>query len=75
MLKKNENIYDRVIRIIIALVLFYVAYFQVSGTTQIVLYMIAFVSLITGLLGYCYLYSVLKFSTLKNKEENKLENQ
>lgn len=73
MLKKNESIYDRVIRVMIALVLFYVAYYQAIGIAQIVLYVLALVSLITGIIGYCHLYSILKFSTLKsdNKETNK----
>lgn len=73
MLKKNENIYDRVIRFMIAIVLFYLAYFKADGAVQIVLYVLALVSLVTSLTGYCYLYTILKVSTLKEKSEKKIE--
>lgn len=74
MIKKNENIYDRIVRVLLGLALAYVAYYQVTGVTQIVLYVLAFAALVTGLIGYCHLYTILKISTLKKKEE-KVENK
>ncbi len=58
---------DRVIRIILALVIF-VLYINgtLTGNTLIILGIIGLILLITGLTGFCGLYIPLKISTLKN---------
>lgn len=72
MFKKNEGTIDRVLRVLIGIALFYIAYSQTSGAAQIFLYILALASLLTGALGYCHLYSLLKISTMK-KNDKKLE--
>ncbi len=58
-MKMNEHNIDRVIRVVLALVLAGAAlYFQ-----SIILGVIALVPLLTGLIGFCPLYSMIGMST------------
>ena len=65
-MKKNMSNLDRIIRIIIAAAVA-VLYFTgvLSGTWAIVLGVIAVIFLLTGLIGFCPLYTLFKISTLK----------
>lgn len=65
-MKVNESMVDRVVRGIVGLVLL-ALYFSntVTGTLGIVLVIVGAVALLTGLVGFCPLYSVFKFRTNK----------
>ncbi len=54
----NESNADRIIRILLALVIF-----AVGLATQSWLGLIGFVPLLTGLMGWCPLYSIFGLST------------
>ena len=64
---KNEGTIDRVIRVILGLVLLYVGYAMVSAPWNYVAYVVGAILLITGAVGYCALYSVLKINTAKEE--------
>ncbi len=65
-MKVNESMVDRVVRGIVGLVLL-ALYFSntVTGTLGIVLVIVGAIALLTGLVGFCPLYSVFKFRTNK----------
>lgn len=65
----NMGALDRIIRIVLALVLGWL-YFadRVTGTWGIVLLVIGIILVLTGLVGYCGLYRLLKISTCKPKK-------
>lgn len=67
-MKKNMGRTDSIIRIIVALAIA-VLYFtgQISGTTAIVLGILAAVFLITSLVGFCPLYVPFGISTCSKK--------
>ena len=68
-MKKNVGSKDRTIRIILAIALLVLYYFKViEGTLAIVLLMISGVLLITSLINFCPLYTVLGMNTCKVKE-------
>lgn len=69
-MKKNVGTIDRIIRIILGIVLISLGiYFQSSWglVAMIVLVILGLIVLITGVIGYCGLYKILKISTTKNK--------
>ncbi|MBN2545387.1 MAG: DUF2892 domain-containing protein [Spirochaetes bacterium] len=67
-MKTNMGIIDRIIRIILALAVPFLYYLKIiSGTTAIILFVIAFVFLLTSLIGFCPLYLPFKISTKKKK--------
>jgi len=65
-MKVNESGLDRVLRVVvgIALILLYLLG-VVGGTLGIVLIVVGAIALITGLVGFCPLYSLLKIQTSK----------
>lgn len=65
-MKKNMGQTDRIIRIIAAIVIA-VLYFAhvITGTLAIVLGVIAVIFLVTSLIGFCPLYTLLGVSTKK----------
>jgi hypothetical protein len=67
-LKLNLGLIDRIIRIIIGIIII-VLYFsnQISGIAAIILGIIAVILILTGIIGFCPLYALLKISTKKNK--------
>lgn len=67
----NQASWDRVVRIILGIILL-VLYFTgtVSGTWGIVLMVIGFIALLTGIIGICPAYLLLKMRT--NKGEGKV---
>ncbi len=64
---KNEGTLDRIIRIIAGLAALAVAYLWLTGTWQIVLYVVGIVLILTGLMGVCLLYKVLHMNTKKKE--------
>ena len=69
-MKKNMGTLDRSIRTILAL-LVAVLYFtgQISGTAAIILGIIAVVFLLTSIVSFCPLYTLLKIDTTGKKRE------
>lgn len=69
-MKKNMGQTDKMIRIVLAIVLALLNYFEVvSGTFGIVLLVLAIVFLATSFLNFCPLYTLIGFSTAP-KDEN-----
>jgi hypothetical protein len=66
-MKMNESGLDRVIRLVAGLFLL-LLYFVgvVSGALGIVVLVLGAILLLTGLIGFCPLYALFKFSTKKN---------
>ena len=60
----NEALWDRAVRIILGIVLIYLGFGGVvAGGLGTALGILGFVPLLTGLVGWCPLYSLLRFST------------
>lgn len=69
-MKKNMGIFDRALRIIIAIVLAVLIYLgEFSGTTAIILGIVAAVFLLTSLISYCPLYSLVGLKTCASKKK------
>ena len=66
-MKRNVGTVDMIGRIVIACVLFYIGFFDnpivSEGTPKTIVGFIAFLPLLTGLLRYCPLYSVIGMDT------------
>ena len=67
MLNKNESLTDRRIRVILGFAFITIGYFFLTGVTQTIVYGVGVIALITGVIGFCALYDLLGFSTLKRK--------
>jgi len=63
MIKQNEGTLDRVVRVVIGLIVLGISVVFLSGTLQVVGYIVAVVAPAAGIVGYCGLYSVLGIST------------
>ncbi|NCN25584.1 hypothetical protein COT94_02620 [Candidatus Falkowbacteria bacterium CG10_big_fil_rev_8_21_14_0_10_37_14] len=63
MFTKNEGVIDRLIRVILAEVFFMLAWFWFGGVTQIILYTLSFVMLLTAVIGFCGLYKFFSCNT------------
>lgn len=68
-MKQNVHIYDRFARILIALAVgaLYLTN-QISGVVAVVLGIVAIAFVVTGFVGFCPVYRLLKLST--KKEQN-----
>ncbi len=66
-MKTNESGLDRIIRVIVGIVLL-ALYFTgaVTGGLGIILIVLGAVALLTGAVGFCPLYSLLKINTNKS---------
>jgi hypothetical protein len=66
-MKINESGLDRIIRVVLGIVLL-VMYFAgtVTGGLAIVFLVLGAVALLTGIVGFCPLYSLLKIRTNKS---------
>ena len=66
-MKKNVGNTDKLVRLIIAVVIFSFVYFNknLNETMDIILLVVALIAAITSLLNYCPLYSILKIKTSK----------
>ncbi|MGB9640914.1 MAG: YgaP family membrane protein [Anaerolineales bacterium] len=63
----NEAGWDRIARVVLGIVLLYLGWAGVvSGGWGVFLKVIGFVPLLTGLIGWCPLYSLFKFRTNKS---------
>lgn len=67
-MKKNIGTADKIIRIVLALAAAVLIVTEtVSGTAALIIGIIGVVMLLTGLAGFCGLYSLLGISTAKKK--------
>jgi len=64
-MKLNESNIDRIIRAVAGVVLLYLGFAVLAGALAIVADVIGVVLLLTGAVGFCPLYALLKLSTLK----------
>ncbi|HEX7555331.1 MAG TPA: DUF2892 domain-containing protein [Leptolinea sp.] len=63
-MKVNESSVDRIIRVVAGLALLALGFSgMVTGTLGTVFKILGFVPLLTGLIGFCPIYSLLKFQT------------
>lgn len=71
---KNENLLDRLLRIILAEVFIVIAYFWVGGALQIVFWVLSLVMIVTAATGFCALYKIFKINTYEkySKKPNKI---
>jgi len=73
-MKKNESKLDRIIRFILGVVCLYLGYAVFNtGLLSGLFYVLGVLLVVTSLIGYCAIYSVLGINT--NKESNLKENQ
>ncbi len=70
-MKKNMGSIDRVVRVLIAVVVS-ILYFTgtITGTLGLVLIILSIVFLLTSLLSFCPLYTILGINTCKVKDKN-----
>ncbi len=67
-MKTNMGSQDKTIRIILAIIIAVLFFTKIiSGTIAIVLIVVAGIFILTSLIGYCPLYSLLGISTCKKK--------
>ncbi len=63
-MKTNESTADRIVRIVLGAILAALAITGVAtGTLTIVAWVLAALLLVTGVVGFCPAYAVLRFST------------
>ena len=65
----NEAAWDRAVRVVVGIVLMIVGFGVMEGTGGTILGIVALVPLLTGLSGWCPLYSLLGFRTNKTSPE------
>ena len=63
LMQANEGKWDRIIRVILGLILFYVGYAMLASPWNYVAYVLGLISLVTGLIGFCLIYSIFKINT------------
>lgn len=69
-MKKNMGIVDRVARLVVALVIMILYQSSIiTGWLGIVLLVVAIIFIITSLLGYCPLYTLIGMNTCSSKKE------
>ena len=66
----NEAGWERIVRVALGVVLLIVGFGVMDGTAGVVVGIIAFVPLLTGLSGWCPLYSLIGFSTNRARPES-----
>jgi Inner membrane protein YgaP-like, transmembrane domain len=66
----NEASWDRIGRVVLGIVMLWLGLAVVDGTWGVVLAVVAFVPLITGLVGWCPIYAVLGSGT-RAKDDSK----
>ncbi|MCD6092316.1 MAG: DUF2892 domain-containing protein [Bacteroidales bacterium] len=68
-MKRNIGVFDKVFRLVAAIVIALLYYFGIiSGTVGLVLIIIAIVLLLTGLLNFCGLYAIFGYNTCSKKK-------
>lgn len=68
MIKKNIGNTDKLIRLIVAVILFLLVYTdKITGGLSYVALIVAFIAALTSLLNYCPVYQLMKIDTNKKK--------
>ncbi len=65
---QNDGEVDRIIRGVVGVILLLVAYSSMTGTWQIVLYVLGGIAVMTGITGFCLIYKLLGITTKKENE-------
>ena len=68
-MKKNEGTVDRIIRVVLGALLLIWAFAGLHGAGAWVAGIVGAILLVTGLIGYCALYSVFGIRTCKVPQE------
>lgn len=71
MFAKNEGPIDRGIRAVLGIVALVAAFTLLNGIWQIIAGVVAFMLLVTAVVGVCPLYSVLRINTCPVKSETR----
>jgi hypothetical protein len=66
----NTSFNDRIIRLLLAIIFFLIAFFWVSGALEFLFYFFGVVILITSFTGVCRIYRFLGISSCKNEKFN-----
>ncbi len=61
----NESRTDRIVRFLLSAVLFFLAFFVLKEVWKDVVYVLSAAALFTSLSGYCALYPLFNFKTIK----------
>jgi hypothetical protein len=61
----NEGMWDRIIRIVLAVALGYAAWVVWPGTAAMAFLVIGAIALVTGVVGWCPMYTLFRTSTKK----------
>jgi hypothetical protein len=64
-MKSNESNTDRIIRAVAGVILLYLGLAVLGGALAIVVDVLGVILLATAAIGFCPLYAMFKFSTLK----------
>lgn len=65
MLKQNEGLVDRIIRVVVGLAVLISGYVAFTGIMQAIVYAVGLVMVVTGGIGFCALYELVHISTKK----------
>lgn len=65
MFKQNESDVDKKIRLVLGMVILWLALFVFTGTLQIVAFVIGVLAIFTGLTGFCLIYKLFGVKTNK----------
>jgi len=66
---KNEGGIDRMVRALVSIIFFLLAFFWLTGIPKTISYVLAVILLFTAITGFCGLYKLLKINTNKNPEK------
>lgn len=67
-MKKNMSMTDRIIRFVLVIAIIIILYAElVKGTLATVIGIIGIIFVVTSILGWCPLYTILKINGLKGK--------
>lgn len=70
-MKKNMGSTDKVVRVIVAIMVALLVYFQiVTGTLAYILIAVATIFVLTSAVGFCPLYSLFGLNTCKVKQHD-----
>jgi len=64
-MKSNESNTDRIIRAVAGVILLYLGFAVLGGVLAIVVDVLGVILLATAAIGFCPLYAMFKFSTMK----------
>ncbi len=65
----NEASWDRIARVVLGVVLLIIGFGVMGGIAGVVVGIVAFVPLLTGLVGWCPLYSLFGFRTNESPDK------